>query len=286
MRSGCLATALAKSSVYLTAAALRGWSPIAPTSAECRQSRLLRRLRFSGPEIAELLGMPLSTVSGILTRIGMGRLGRLGLEPAERYERERPGELYPHRCQETRPHPGRCRASDRPAVAHVATRTFTRPDGQAAHRQSVGIYVHIAIDELHPAGLRQRSYPTRKPAPRSSSLGARDRLLPPPRHHRRARAHRQWLASTAPRSIATPSAAPCQSAILRTRPRRPQTNGKPCALHPAPCRRRLRLRQRSTRYVRTASLVARSGPTPSPPTLSHRLQPPRHAAELPTQDYN
>src|SRR5918911_1157936 len=51
----------------------------------------LRRLRFTGPEIAELLGMAVSTVSGILTRIGMGRLGRLGLEPAERYER--PGEL-------------------------------------------------------------------------------------------------------------------------------------------------------------------------------------------------
>ena len=53
----------------------------------------LRRLRFTGPEIAEVLRMPLSTVSGILTRIGMGRLGRLGLEPAERYERARPGEL-------------------------------------------------------------------------------------------------------------------------------------------------------------------------------------------------
>src|SRR3954466_10255693 len=53
----------------------------------------LRRLRFTGPEIAETLAMPLSTVSGILTRIGMGRLGRLGLEPAQRYERERPGEL-------------------------------------------------------------------------------------------------------------------------------------------------------------------------------------------------
>src|SRR5579862_499394 len=53
----------------------------------------LRRLRFTGPEIAETLGMPLSTVSGILTRIGMGRLGRLGLEPAVRYERSRPGEL-------------------------------------------------------------------------------------------------------------------------------------------------------------------------------------------------
>jgi len=46
----------------------------------------LRRLRFTGPEIADVLGMPLSTVSGILTRIGMGRLGRLGLEPAQRYE--------------------------------------------------------------------------------------------------------------------------------------------------------------------------------------------------------
>ncbi len=53
----------------------------------------LRRLRFTGPEIAEVLGMALSTVSGILTRIGMGKLGRLGLEPAQRYERARPGEL-------------------------------------------------------------------------------------------------------------------------------------------------------------------------------------------------
>jgi transposase len=53
----------------------------------------LRRLRFTGPEIAELLEMALSTVSAILTRIGMGKLGRLGLEPARRYERERPGEL-------------------------------------------------------------------------------------------------------------------------------------------------------------------------------------------------
>src|SRR4029453_9786014 len=53
----------------------------------------LRRLRFTGPEIAETLAMPLSTVSGILTRIGMGKLGRLGLESAERYERARPGEL-------------------------------------------------------------------------------------------------------------------------------------------------------------------------------------------------
>ena len=37
--------------------------------------------------------MALSTGSGILTRIGLGKLGRLGLEPAQRWERARPGEL-------------------------------------------------------------------------------------------------------------------------------------------------------------------------------------------------
>ena len=41
----------------------------------------LRRLRFTGAEIAELLDRPLSTVSGILTRIGMGRLGRRAWSP-------------------------------------------------------------------------------------------------------------------------------------------------------------------------------------------------------------
>src|SRR5256885_16813469 len=53
----------------------------------------LRRLRFTAAEIAETLGMALSTVSGILARLGIGRLGRLGLEQPVRYERSRPGEL-------------------------------------------------------------------------------------------------------------------------------------------------------------------------------------------------
>ena len=53
----------------------------------------LRRLRFTGPEIAELLELPASTTSALLKHHGLGRLGRIGLEPAQRYERERPGEL-------------------------------------------------------------------------------------------------------------------------------------------------------------------------------------------------
>jgi transposase InsO family protein len=53
----------------------------------------LRRLRFTAAEIADTLGMALSTVSAVLAREGMGRLGRIGLEPPVRYERQRPGEL-------------------------------------------------------------------------------------------------------------------------------------------------------------------------------------------------
>src|SRR5918996_4520355 len=53
----------------------------------------LRQLRLTAAEIADTLEMALSTVSGILRRAGLGRLGRLGLEPPVRYERSRPGEL-------------------------------------------------------------------------------------------------------------------------------------------------------------------------------------------------
>jgi hypothetical protein len=53
----------------------------------------LRRLRMTAAEIAETLAMPLSTVSGFLTRNGVGRLGLLGLEQPVRYERTRPCEL-------------------------------------------------------------------------------------------------------------------------------------------------------------------------------------------------
>jgi hypothetical protein len=48
---------------------------------------------MTGADIAQVLLMAHSTVSGVLTKIGMGKLGRLSLEPAVRYERERPGKL-------------------------------------------------------------------------------------------------------------------------------------------------------------------------------------------------
>ena len=118
----------------------------------------LRRLRMTGPEIAECLGMPVSTVSGILTRIGLGRLGRLGLEPAERYERERPGELIHIDVKKLgRIHGGvGHRFAGKPGQRRAAG---TRTDADGHRHNLVGWeYVHIAIDDATP-------WPTLKSSP-------------------------------------------------------------------------------------------------------------------------
>src|SRR3954468_15901900 len=105
----------------------------------------LRRLRFTGAEIAELLGMALSTVSGILARIGMGKLGRLGLEPAVRYERSRPGELVHVDVNKLGRIQGGAGWRARGGAQHY-NRTYTDRDGKV--RRSVGWeYVHIAVDD-------------------------------------------------------------------------------------------------------------------------------------------
>jgi len=54
----------------------------------------LRRLHMTGAEIAEILLMPLLTVSAVLSREGLGKRSRLTpIEPPNRYERQAPGEL-------------------------------------------------------------------------------------------------------------------------------------------------------------------------------------------------
>jgi transposase InsO family protein len=104
----------------------------------------LRRLRFTGPEIAELLGMALSTVSGILTRIGLGKLGRLGLEPARRYERERPGELVHVDVKKL----GRIQRGAGKRVLGRSQRSLRATDALGSRRGTAGWdYVHIAIDD-------------------------------------------------------------------------------------------------------------------------------------------
>ena len=94
----------------------------------------LRELRFTTPEIAETLGMPLSTVGAVVSRNGLGRLPRLKPEePANSYERPRPGELV-----------------------HIDVKKLGRI-GRPGHRvhgdrtsRSRGIgweYVHVAVDD-------------------------------------------------------------------------------------------------------------------------------------------
>ena len=75
--------------------ALRWSWPTAPMSGRIEVIAVLRRLRMTGAEIAECLGMALSTVSGILTRLGLGKLSVWSrLEPPQPVSaRARPGEL-------------------------------------------------------------------------------------------------------------------------------------------------------------------------------------------------
>ena len=164
----------------------------------------LRRLRFTGPEIAELLSMALSTVSGILTRIGMGKLGRLGLEPARRYERDRPGELVHVDVKKLGRIEGGAGKRARDGLRKHYNPRLTDRDGK--RRKTVGWeFVHIAIDDCTRLAYAEvladetRHHGDRLPAPRG-------RLLQAPRHQGRAAAHRQRLAPTARPCTRSPAA--------------------------------------------------------------------------------
>jgi transposase InsO family protein len=117
------------------------------TSAERVEVILaLRRVRFTAAEIAECLTMALSTVSAVLKRSGMGKLGRIGLEPAQRYERARPGELIHIDVKKL----GRIEggAGHRFIGRLGARRGGTRIDRDGVRRNLAGWEcVHIAIDD-------------------------------------------------------------------------------------------------------------------------------------------
>jgi transposase InsO family protein len=102
----------------------------------------LRQLRMTAAEVAEVLAMPPSTVSGILTRLGIGRLGRIGLEQPTRYERSRPGELIHIDVKKL----GRIRGVGHRISGSRASQAKTRINGR---RSGVAgwEFVHIAVDD-------------------------------------------------------------------------------------------------------------------------------------------
>ena len=135
----------------------------------------LRRVRFTGAEIAELLGMALSTVSGILTRIGMGKLGRLGLEPVQRYERARPGELIHIDVKKLGRIQGGCRQA-RHCAADSATTARRSPTPPVTGASSSAGSTCTSPSTTPPAWPTSRSWPTRRRRPRSGSFAAPSRF--------------------------------------------------------------------------------------------------------------
>jgi transposase InsO family protein len=182
----------------------------------------LRRLRFSGPEIAELLEMPPSTTSAVLKREGLGKLGRIGLEPARRYERARPGELIHIDVKKLGRIQGGAGKRARDGLRQHYQPTFTDREGK--RRNTVGWEcVHIAIDDATRLAYAE--------------------VLPDEKATTSVEFLRRTIAFYARHGISverllTDNGAPYRSAVhalscralgirhLRTRPYRPQTNGK------------------------------------------------------------
>jgi transposase InsO family protein len=180
----------------------------------------LRRLRMTGAEIAETLGMALSTVSGILTRIGMGKLGRLGLEPAQRYERARPGELIHVDVKKL----GRIQGGAGHRMTGQKHYIGEKRDAAGVDRRIVGWeYVHVAIDDAtrlaYVEVLTDEKAVTaigflRRAVKHFSSYGVSvERLLTD-----NGSAYRSTVPAIACRTLGIRH--------LRTRPYRPQTNDK------------------------------------------------------------
>jgi len=108
----------------------------------------LRRLRLTGPEIAELLEMATSTVSAVLKRNGLGKLSRLEpQEPVRRYQRSRPGELI-HIDVKKLGRIGAHGAGHRVLGRSWAKKTGTRTDAAGVRRlQSGWDRVHVCVDD-------------------------------------------------------------------------------------------------------------------------------------------
>jgi transposase InsO family protein len=178
----------------------------------------LRQLRMTAAEIAETLQMPLSTVSGILTGLGLGRLGRVGLEQPVRYERSRPGELIHVDVKKL----GRIRGVGHRISGSRASQAKTRVSGR---RTGVAgwEFVHIAVDDYSRLAYAEVLDDERGP----TAAGFLRRAVA--FYRRYGIEVEQLLTDNGPCYRAIVHALACRKLgirHLRTRPHRPQTNGK------------------------------------------------------------
>ncbi|MEX2107491.1 MAG: IS481 family transposase [Solirubrobacterales bacterium] len=171
----------------------------------------LRRLRMTGPEIAEALQMASSTVSGVLGRIGLGKLSRLGPpEPPNRYERSKPGELI-----------------------HIDVKKLVRIQRGAGHRitgrrtyQAKGAgweRVHVCVDDA----TRLAYVEVLGDEKARTAIGFLRRALAFYAAH--GIEVERVMTDNGPAYLSTAHALACRALgvrHVRTRPYRPQTNGK------------------------------------------------------------
>ena len=183
----------------------------------------LRRVRFTGPEIAEVLEMPTSTVSAVLCRIGLARLSRLDPpEPVRRYERSRPGELIHVDVKKL----GRIvgGAGHRVLGREGRSRNPTRRDGSGVRRAQVGWErVHVCVDDA-----TRLAYVEVLPDERArTAIGFLHRALAFYRSH--GIEVERLMTDNGPAYASAAHALACRAMgirHIRTRPYRPQTNGK------------------------------------------------------------
>ncbi len=182
----------------------------------------LRRLRFTAPELSDLLGIPLSTISGILKREGLGRLGRLGLEPALRYERERPGELIHIDVKKL----GRIQGGAGHRITgprHNSTRGRRQDTSGVARGTKGWDAVHVAVDDA-----TRLAYVEVLPDEKATTaVGFLRRAIG--FYERHGITIERVITDNGSPYVSTVHAIACRALgvrHLRTKPYRPQTNGK------------------------------------------------------------
>ena len=184
----------------------------------------LRRLRLTGPEIAETLEMATSTVSAVLKRIGLGKLSRLGPEePVRRYERRRPGELI-HIDVKKLGRIGPHGAGHRVLGRGWAKEGHTRTDREGVRRLQTGWErVHVCVDDATRLAYVEVLDDERA----TTAIAFLRRAIAFYRSHGIVVERLMTDNGSAYRSTA--HALACRAhgiRHIRTRPRRPQTNGK------------------------------------------------------------
>jgi len=176
---------------------------------------------MTAAEIAETLAMPLSTVSAVVTRSGLGRLGRIGLEPAVRYEHCRPGELVHIDVKRL----GRIHGGAGKRITGAKRNPDLRQlDATGVERKTIGWeYVHVAVDD-HSRLAYVEVLPDEKATTAIGFLRRAIRF-----YSRYGITVERVLTDNGSAYVSALHALSCRRLGIRhsrTRPYRPQTNGK------------------------------------------------------------